>query len=360
MQKALFPGYSVGPDAYEDIVNICSAYGKKAAIIGGRKALAAAEPQIRKAVEDSGIEIIGTFWYGGEASRENMEMLRPQVADADMIFAVGGGKAIDTCKVLAHETNRPFFTFPTIASTCASCTSLGIVYHPDGSLREYSFSKIPPDHIFIDTEIIAKAPYQYLWAGIGDTYAKYYEATISSRDERLEHFTSLGVALSKMCRDPLLEYGPKAFADHKQKLCTYDVEQVILAIVVTTGIASIFLTKDFTPDYNSGLAHAIFYALTSYPVIEERHLHGEVVGFGVLLALLVDGQEEEFEKVYELNRSINLPVSLEQIEIPEEQWKESMTRIPEMSDVKHYPYRVTPEMLDAAMTKLKERVKKDE
>jgi len=50
MQKALFPGYTVGPDAYDDIVNICSAYGKKAAIIGGRKALAAAEPQIRKAV----------------------------------------------------------------------------------------------------------------------------------------------------------------------------------------------------------------------------------------------------------------------------------------------------------------------
>lgn len=35
-------------------------------------------------------------------------------------------------------------------------------------------------HAFIDTEIIAKAPCQYMWAGIGDTYAKYYEATISS------------------------------------------------------------------------------------------------------------------------------------------------------------------------------------
>ena len=138
------------------------------------------------------------------------------------------------------------------------------------------------------------------------------------------------------------------------------MEQVILAIVVTTGIVSIFLTKDFTPDYNSGLAHAVFYALTSYPVIEERHLHGEVVGFGVLLALLVDGQEEEFEKVYELNRSIHLPVSLSEIEISGEQWKESMTRIPEMSDIRHYPYRVTPEMLDMAMKKLEERVKKDE
>lgn len=38
----------------------------------------------------------------------------------------------------------------------------------------------PAMHAFIDTEIIAKAPAQYMWAGIGDTYAKYYEATISS------------------------------------------------------------------------------------------------------------------------------------------------------------------------------------
>ena len=202
MQKALFPGYTVGPDAYEDIVNICSAYGKKAAIIGGRKALAAAEPQIRKAVEGSGIEITGTFWYGGEASRENMDMLRPQVADADMIFAVGGGKAIDTCKVLAHETNRPFFTFPTIASTCASCTSLGIVYHPDGSLREYAFSKIPPNHIFINTEIIANAPARYLWAGMGDTMAKHYECTISSRNDVPAHSDAMGIALSSMCAAP--------------------------------------------------------------------------------------------------------------------------------------------------------------
>lgn len=137
--------------------------------------------------------------------------------------------------------------------------------------------------------------------------------------------------------------------------CTYDVEQVVLAIVVTTGIASIFLTKDFTPDYNSGLAHAIFYALTSYPVIEEKHLHGEVVGFGVLLALLVDQQYEEFEKIYTLNQQLQLPTSLEQIEITEEQWEESMDHIPEMSDIRHYPYKVTKEMLVLAMNQLKER-----
>ena len=158
-----------------------------------------------------------------------------------------------------------------------------------------------------------------------------------------------------MCRDPLLIYSAKALEDHKQGLCTYEVEQVVLAIVVTTGIASIFLTKDFTPDYNSGLAHAVFYALTSYPIIEERHLHGEVVGFGILLALLVDGQQEEFEKIYQLNRSIGLPTRLEDIEITPDQWEECVDRIPTMSDVAHYPYRVTREMLEKAMATLTEK-----
>ena len=44
----------------------------------------------------------------------------------------------------------------------------------------------------------------------------------------------------------------------------FSLVMVVLAIVVTTGIASIFLTKDFTPDYNSGLAHAVFYACLLY------------------------------------------------------------------------------------------------
>ena len=332
------PNYSIGETIYDKIGPVCESYGKTILGIGGEKALAAAYDKIKAAVDETNLVIIGKEIFGKDCTYQTVERLRSMKLYqlADMVFGVGGGKALDTVKCLCITDDKPVFTFPTIASNCAACTSVSIMYNEDGTFLKPHFFIRPAMHAFIDTEIIAKAPYQYLWAGIGDTYAKYYEATISSRNERLEHFTSLGVALSQMCRNPLLAYGPKAFVDHKQKLCTYDVEQVILAIVVTTGIASIFLTKDFTPDYNSGLAHA------------------------VLLALLVDGQEEEFEKVYELNRSIDLPVSLEQIEISEGQWKESLTRIPEMSDVKHYPYRVTPEMLDAAMTKLKERVKKDE
>ena len=42
-----------------------------------------------------------------------------------------------------------------------------------GMPSEWTFSKIPPKHIFIDTQIIADAPDKYLWAGIGDTMSKH-------------------------------------------------------------------------------------------------------------------------------------------------------------------------------------------
>ena len=341
-QKALFPGYTVGPDAYDDIVNICSAYGKKAAIIGGRKALAAAEPQIRKAVEGSGIEITGTFWYGGEASVENMDMLRPQVADADMIFAVGGGKAIDTCKVLAHDTNRPFFTFPTIASTCASCTSLGIVYHPDGSLREYSFSKIPPNHIFIDTEIIANAPVRYLWAGMGDTMAKHYECTISSRNDTPAHSDAMGIALSSMCAAPILRWGKQAMADCEANRVTEELTEIILAIIVSTGFVSNFVQVDYT----TGMAHAMYNGFTILPSTEaNHHLHGEVVSYGILVMLTVDKQYEERDRVMAFNKSIGLPTKLSDIHARPEDLPAVTEKALAGIDVRVYPYPVTQQML---------------
>ena len=54
MKRTLFPGYSVGTDAYEDIKEICPAYGKKAAIIGGKHALAAAQDKIIAAAKEAG------------------------------------------------------------------------------------------------------------------------------------------------------------------------------------------------------------------------------------------------------------------------------------------------------------------
>lgn len=100
----------------------------------------------------------------------------------------------------------------------------------------------------------------------------------------------------------MLKYGRKALEDIEKHLVTSDFEQVLLSIIVSTAAASILLTNDKIIDYNTGLAHAIFYALTTYPHIEKNHLHGEVVAFGVLVLLLVDNDEENFKNYMNLIR----------------------------------------------------------
>lgn len=342
MNKMLFPGYSIGADAYADIASVCAPFGKKAVIIGGKRALEAAGEQIRRAVKGTQIEITGTHWYGGEASVENIEMLTPAAQDADMIFAVGGGKAIDTCKVLAHTLGKPFFTFPTIASTCASCTSLGILYHPDGSLREYSFSKIPPNHIFIDPQIIANAPDIYLWAGMGDTMAKHYECTASSRGHVPAHSDAMGIALSTMCAAPIQRWGHKALEDCRRHEVTTELTEVILGIIVSTGLVSNFVQVDYT----TGLAHAIYNGFTILPSTEHfHHLHGEVVSYGILALLTVDGQFEERDRLFAFSKSIGLPTRLSDIHATPADLPAVAEKALKGIDVRVWPYPVTSDMI---------------
>lgn len=81
------------------------------------------------------------IWYGGNSSYENVEALlnNTKVKDADIIFAVGGGRAIDTCKVVSDKLDKPMFSFPTIASNCAACTAIAVMYNADDTFRDYYY-----------------------------------------------------------------------------------------------------------------------------------------------------------------------------------------------------------------------------
>ena len=136
MKSTFFPHFTIGVDAYDAIPDICLDYGKTAVIVGGEKSRAAAEPLIRKAIEGK-IELLGSFQYGDDATFENAEALTriPEIRKADMVFAVGGGRATDTAKWATHLLKKPLFTFPTLASNCASVTAVCIMYHPDHSFK---------------------------------------------------------------------------------------------------------------------------------------------------------------------------------------------------------------------------------
>ena len=346
--------YTVGPEAYKKIPHFCRIYGTKAVVLGGETAISKARAAIDEAVSGSEISILDYIVYGKECTREAAARAESTAAvrDADMIFAVGGGKAVDTCKLVSDDLGKPLFTFPTIVSNCAASSALSIIYHEDGTFAEFKHYDEAAKHVFINTQICAEAPKEYLWAGIGDTYAKYYEVSISAKGEKLPHYLALGVNMSRMCWDTLEEHGARALADNIRGEASYDFEQAALAIIITTGYVSMLVSKEHNMLYNGGPAHAFFYGLCNLPHFDENHLHGVVVGFGVLVLLLMDGREEEAEELKRFNLSVGLPTKLSDIGVTVEDvaaWAEPMTKD---EDLEHYPYRVTADMIVDAVRRL--------
>lgn len=325
-QTIYLPNYTVGENAYEKIGYITKAYGKKAIVIGGKTAIEKAKPALLKAVENSETILLGFLWFGGDATMENVASLQadPLVHEADMLFAVGGGRACDTVKVLGAIINKPVFTFPTLGSNCAGCTSLSVMYNQDGSFKEYSYQNHPPLHTFINTQIIAESPVELFWAGIGDALSKEYEVEFCCRGRNLSHLPLLGLSIAKTCTTPLLKYGAKALQDCRNNRVSPELEEVVLDILMLTGIVSnctVHISDQIAPAdqyyYNSSLAHCVYYGSSLIPACES-HLHGEIVAFGVLCLLKYDNNMEEFNRILHFNRSVGLPVTMAEIGLTEQ------------------------------------------
>ena len=313
------PAWSVGPDCYKEVYNVVRRYGKTAAVVGGKTALSKAYDKLAAAVEGTGLTLTRPVWYGGNSTYENGDMVAAleEVRNADMLFAVGGGRAVDTCKYVAEKLDKPLFTFPTIASNCAPVTAIGVFYNPDDSFKNYFYPSRCPLHTFIDTQVIAEAPEKLLWAGIGDALSKECEVELCTRGRDLPHTPLMGRTMAACCTDPLVEYGKKALEECRANVAGNALEQVALCIIVSTGIVSNFTTTANDYYYNSSLAHCVYYGATLVPASGHNHLHGEIVSFGVLTLLTYDKNFARRDELLAFNASVGLPVTLAQIDLTE-------------------------------------------
>lgn len=350
MNKNIFlPNYTIGSNSYDEISKIASTYGNKIVFIGGKTALAKASNLVKEKLNNN-FDILDTIWYGGEASYENVNKLKENqnVKNADIIFAFGGGKSIDTCKVLSGELKKYLFVFPTIASTCASVTSVCAIYKNDGSFDSLYWREKPAEHTFINTKIIAEAPSKYLWAGIGDTLAKGYEPEFSSRDKELDYYNSVGITLSKLCQEPLVKYGEEALSNVENKEVSKALDEIILSIIINTGLVSNHVIND----YNSCVAHAICYGFSTIEKVEKNHLHGEIVSYGVLVQLMLDNKIEELKKLLKFYKKIGLPTSYKYFKVNMDEMEQVFEKAVSVNDVKVCAINVTKENLREAVLDL--------
>ncbi len=310
MRTIEMSNYTIGEDCFEALPDVMAAYkAKTIMLIGGKRALAAASPLIHAALKGTSIEILGEHVYGRDCTRDNIATIvnSPAAQAADVLMAIGGGKAIDTVKTANIELGKTVFSVPTICSNCSAGTAIAVVYHNDGSLDSYSYPHCP-NHIFINPEIIANAPDEYFWAGIGDALSKQPEVEYATSGNELTHTGALGLALAHTCSEPLFEYGAQGLADVRANKGSNAVKQIALDIVVNTGYVSNLTNQ---PDfyYNSSVAHAFYNASCSIER-EGQHLHGEVVSLGVLVLFAYTGDTENLKRYAAFNKQLGLPVTL--------------------------------------------------
>ena len=134
------PHYSVGPSCYDELGQVTRFYGRTAAVVGGETALAKAGPALKAGFEKAGVKLTEWAVYGKDSTNANVEKIvnNPKVQEADLLFGVGGGRAIDTVKTAANILGKPFFSVPTVSSNCAPVSAIAVIYKDDGALSTAS------------------------------------------------------------------------------------------------------------------------------------------------------------------------------------------------------------------------------
>lgn len=355
LKKIIAPGiYQRGNGIRHQAGQYCNQFGKRIYIIGGQTSLEVIEKDLIKSLSMTGLTVTNVSWYGGQVSWENVETLAFDALKlrSDLIIGVGGGKAIDTAKAVAFKTKLPIVTVPTIAATCAAWTPLSIMYTKEGEFLELTLQAQNPSLVFVDSEIISKAPIELLRAGIGDTLAKWYELEMTVRNNLNNATIVAAYHLAHLCYETLVKYGSQAIQDGLSQKVTPELEQIIDANILLSGLVS-GLGGD---DFRSGGAHAIYNGFTALKETHEFY-HGSIVAFGILCQLILDNKEKEVLNLLPFYQKTGLPYLLEHIGITDlndsKAFKVAKASV-ETEDMENLPIEVTTQMVIEAIRKVDE------
>ena len=312
------PGkYIQGEGILENIRNFTDLYGKAAVFIIDINLFEAMKERLGALYAKD--YQVSFFHKKGEITVASLDEYKKTLASvsADVFVGVGGGKTIDTVKVIAEHFSKPLVIVPTVASTDAPCSALSVIYKESGEHSHEIFLKKGPDVVLVDSAVIAKAPVRFLISGMGDALATYFEAMANIRSNYVNIVSSeacynmgsslAGEEIAKLCYRALLANGRKALLAARQGVVSPALENIIEANTLLSGIGF--------ESNGTAASHAINDGLTAIPVKEITY-HGEKVAFGVLCELMMENADDEtVDEVYRFCADVGLPVTLGQLGI---------------------------------------------
>lgn len=285
-----------------------------------------------------------------DCCEQDLQRVSSEADGCDAVLAAGGGKVLDAGKLLAHRLSLPCITVPLSASTCAGWTALANIYSPQGAFEGDVALDRCPDLLVFDHGLVRQAPPRTLASGVADALAKWYEASVSSGDSS-DGLVQQAVQMARVLRDQLLIDSLTALEDPDSAAWVRTAEACALTAGVMGGLGG--------ARCRTVAAHAIHNGLTQ---LEACHhvLHGEKVGFGILVQLRLEERlggnrlaGQAHRQLLPLLRQLALPVSLDELGLAQA----SLSQLQEVcrfacregSDLHHLPFAVTPGALLEAL-----------
>jgi len=350
------PKFCFGRGVYSRFPALCRYLGRSFAVVGGVTAMSKGLAPLKASIEDTDMRLLAALPFGGACTQAAMDKLAKEIAplSPEFIVGMGGGKAIDTAKGVAHQLSLPLVSLPTLVSNCAPITALSVVYRENGPFDRFLFFDAPPALTLVDLEIAANAPARYFRAGMGDTLAKHLECTFSARNdvlgESMDHMSAIGLALSSTCYDPILLYGRAALSEVERGESGPAMEICARSIIVSAGLVSLMANDD----YNCALAHAVCYGLQHFEHVETQYLHGDLVAYGALVQLMLDHQEDKARELRTFLVSLGVPVTLSAMQVPfdRDALHDCLIEATTGPDMAHIPYPITQDMVYDAMIRV--------
>ena len=217
--------------------------------------------------------------------------------NSDLIVGIGGGRSVDTAKLISYNLSIPFVSLPTAASHDGMASPFVSVK----SDKPHSIVASAPMGVFVDIDIIKKAPSKLLASGCGDLIANI----IAVKDWQLGHkrkkeyygryAADLAMMSAKIVMENSSEFAKKGLD-----------ERVIVEGLISAGVASC-IAGSSRPC--SGAEHLISHALDK--IAPGIGLHGEKCGIGSIMMAKLQGQD--WKKIIKTLKDVGAPTTAKQI-----------------------------------------------
>ncbi len=266
----------IGHDVFGQIPSVCEdlKLGTSALLISGKGTMSVAGTTIRNIMHTS--YTVKPF-LANEISIPVIKRAQKAAGGLDFVIGVGGGRVIDTAKIVSYNLDLPFISIPTAASHDGIASSRASVPTGEGHA---SLDAQPPIAIIADTGIIAAAPHRLLAAGCADVISNYTAILDWELAHRVkgEPMSEYAIALSKMTAEILMNNAHLIKPNQEQSAW------FVIKALVSSGVA-MSIAGSSRPA--SGGEHKFSHALDK--LAPGRALHGESCGIGTIISMYLHG-----------------------------------------------------------------------